>query len=156
MHVGGLIEIKKAVIIYESIHHKNTEKVINYVSEQLPVKILKLQDVSTLELKEFDLIILASGIYFSGLHAEIIKWLKSTNIKDIEIGIIYTCGFRYMDYSKKIRKYIIDNGAIYIGSCWCRGYDTYGFLSKIGGIAKNHPNNQDLNKIKKQVEKWIL
>ena len=102
------------------------------------------------------MICLASGIYYNRLHAGILKWLKSINIKDKEIGILYTCGFRYKDYSKKIRKYVIDNGAKYIGNCWCRGYDTYGFLSKIGGIAKNHPNNQNLNKIKKQVENWIL
>jgi hypothetical protein len=63
------------------------------------------------------LIILASGTYNNELHAGILKWLKSADIKDKEIGILYTCGFRYMDYSKKIRKYIIDNGANYIRSC---------------------------------------
>ena len=37
------------------------------------------------------------------------------------------------------------------------GYDTYGFLKKIGGIAKGHPNEKDcyrvLNEIRKLIEK---
>ncbi len=150
-----MIDIKRTVIIYESIHHKNTEKVINHIAEKLPIKILKLKDVDTLDLKEFDLIILASGIYYNQVHAGIMKWLKSLDITDKEIGIIYTCGFRYVDYSNKLGKYILRNGGKYIGNSWCRGYDTYSFLSKIGGIAKNHPNIQDLNKITAKVKQWI-
>ncbi len=148
--------MKKTAIIYASIHHKNTEKVVNYLSSELPIKVFELQDTKTLDLKVYDLIIIASGIYNNELHVGILRWLKTTDIKDKEIGIIYTCGIRYKDYIKNIRKYVIDNGANYVGSSWCRGFDTYGSLAKIGGIAKNRPNNKDLNKIKKQVEKWLL
>ena len=148
--------MKKTIIIYESVHHKNTEKVVNYISKQLPIEVCKLQDTSNLDLKEFDLIILASGIYYNKLHKRILKWLESTDISNKEIGILYTCGFRYMDVSKKTSKYIVDKGGKYIGNCWCRGFDTYGLLAKIGGIAKGHPNNQDLNNIKTQIESWMV
>ena len=82
--------MKKTIIIYESVHHKNTEKVVNYISKQLPIEVCKLQDTSNLDLKEFDLIILASGIYYNKLHKRILKWLESTDISNKEIGILYT------------------------------------------------------------------
>ena len=61
-----------------------------------------------------------------------------------------------MNYSKYLKNYIISSGGKYIGTCWCRGYDSYGLLSKIGGIAKNHPNDKDMIKIKNQIMKWML
>ena len=34
----------------------------------------------------------------------------------------------------------------------CRGYDTYGFFEKIGGIAKNHPNEKDFKKAREFIK----
>ena len=33
-----------------------------------------------------------------------------------------------------------------VGVFECRGYDTYGPLKWIGGIAKNHPDEKDLKR----------
>lgn len=67
--------------------------------------------------------------------------------------ILYTCGMRYKDYAKSIAKQLIEQKAEYLGSCYCRGFDTYGALEKIGGIAKKHPNDKDCNRIFLSLEK---
>ena len=147
--------MKNAVIIYISIHHKNTEKVVKYISEELSVDSLTIKEARNLDLTEYNLIIMASGIYYNSLHKELLEWFKNADLKNKIVGILYICGFKYRDYAKNIGLAVTDKGGSYIGSCWCRGYDTYGPLAKIGGIARKHPNKHDLNKIKKQVEKWI-
>lgn len=147
--------MKKAVIIYASVHHKNTEKVIKYINEKLSVGTLNVRDASNLNLAEYDVIIIASGIYYNTVHKEILQWMEKAELNNKKVGILYTCGFRYKDYARNIGLYATGKGANYIGSCWCRGYDTYGLLAKIGGIARKHPNDRDLNKIKQQIENWI-
>ena len=34
----------------------------------------------------------------------------------------------------------------------CRGYDTFGFFEKIGGIAKGHPNEKDFKKAREFIK----
>lgn len=48
---------------------------------------------------------------------------------------------------------ITDNKGIYLTTVSCRGYDTYGLLQKIGGIAKNHPLIDDINKTEVKIKK---
>lgn len=43
-------------------------------------------------------------------------------------------------------KKLADKGAKLVGSFHCRGYDTFAFLGKIGGMAKGHPNTADVEK----------
>ena len=74
---------------------------------------------------------------------------KSTSDSFIQIGkkvcILYTCGLRYRDYAKPAARLLARQGARYAGNFGCRGFDTYGVLKKIGGIAKGHPNQADLD-----------
>ena len=68
------------------------------------------------------------------------------------VVLLYTCGIRVQDYAKKLKKILEQKGATVLGDCYCRGFDTYGFLAKIGGIAKNHPNEKDLEKIYSSIQ----
>ena len=58
----------KVLIIYISIHHGNTEKVVKEMAQVLDAKLLKLGEVNVHNLSEYDLIGFGSGIYFGKHH----------------------------------------------------------------------------------------
>lgn len=97
------------------------------------------------QLDDYDIIGLSSGIYFHSFHAGIKNLLDSDCISSTEkVFLVATCGIGYCDYTKGIQKLLAAKGISYLGSFQCRGYDTFGIFSKIGGIAKEHPNERDL------------
>ena len=124
--------MKKAVILYASVHHKNTEKVVNYIASAIDADVIDLLKNRNPSIEQYELIILASGIYFGSFH---------------KVIVLYTCGIPYRNYAKSSEKILRENNANYISAFHCRGYDTYGPFGKIGGIAKNHPSQQDMNRL---------
>lgn len=48
-------------------------------------------------------------------------------------------------YVKSITKTLESNGAKVMGSYGCRGYDTYGPFKLVGGIAKGHPTEEEID-----------
>ena len=69
-----------------------------------------------------------------------------------KVFTVYTCGINYMNYARSIQKTIRSQDCEFIGGFSCRGYDTYGFFEKIGGIAKNHPNEKDFRKAREFIK----
>ena len=43
-----------------------------------------------------------------------------------------------------LKKLLLQKGFQLVAEFSCRGYDTYGLLKLVGGIAKNRPNARDL------------
>ena len=50
---------------------------------------------------------------------------------------------------------IKDAGATIVGDFTCKGFDTYGPIKLIGGIAKGHPDNDDIAAAKRFILKVI-
>lgn len=145
----------KKVILYASYHHKNTEKVVLGIYQDINADIINLYDNPNPDIEAYSTIILASGVYFNKLHKRILDLIDRTDFKDKKVIILYTCGFPYMNYAKKPSRSIIEKGATYLGRAYSRGYDTCGILKKIGGIARKHPSTMDIDKIKVKLNKII-
>ncbi|MCI2427102.1 flavodoxin, partial [Candidatus Acetothermia bacterium] len=58
----------KALIIYLSVHHNNTEKVARVLAKALDADLLKVREADAAILKQYDLIGFGSGIYFGRHH----------------------------------------------------------------------------------------
>ena len=117
----------KTAIIYVSSHHGNTKKVID---EMATVKEIGF----------------ASGVYYHKLHKGIEKLASEIDLTGKKVFTVYTCGINYINYARGIQKIIKAQNCDFIGGFSCRGYDTFGFFEKIGGIAKGHPNEKDFKK----------
>ena len=139
--------MKKAVILYASVHHKNTEKVVNYIASAIDADVIDLLKNRNPSIEQYELIILASGIYFGSVHKVLLEYMKATSFEGKNVIVVYTCGIPYRNYAKSSEKILRENNANYISAFHCRGYDTYGPFGKIGGIAKNHPSQQDMNRL---------
>lgn len=137
----------KTAILYVSIHHGNTKKVAEAMAEELSADLFDLNKTDNINLSSYDCIGLASGCFFQKMHEKIRRFVHETDfLPGQKVFLICTAGLLYRDYTKEIRAELLRKGVEVSGSFQCRGFDTYGFLEKIGGIAKGHPNNKDLQK----------
>jgi flavodoxin len=145
----------KTLIIYISIHHRNTEKVAKQVVEVLDAKLLKPQEVNVDELSGYHLIGFGSGIYFSKHHKSLLELIdKLPALENKRVFIFATSGMKNgappqlynRDFNKLLREKLLQKGFDVIGEFSCRGLNTYGPFKLVGGISKGRPNEKDLQK----------
>lgn len=143
----------KTAIIYASIHHKNTKKILDAMCEVKDIDLYTIPEAKNADFSTYDVIGFASGIYYSKFHKAIEKLAGNIDLSGKKVFTVYSCGFNPIDYSKSIQKTIKSQECEYIGGFSCRGYDTFGPFKIIGGISKGHPNEKDLNKAREFIKK---
>jgi len=134
----------KSVIIYTSVHHQNTKKIAVAISEELSADLLQLSSVTSDVLEQYDLIGLGSGIYFGKHHEKLFKLVSSMNWEGKKVFVFSTTGTGNIKNNNVLINALASKGVNVEKSFSCKGYDTYGFLKWIGGIAKGRPNKKDI------------
>ena len=148
--------MKKTIIIYTSYHHNNTKKLLDEISKKKNIKLIKAENVNSINLDDYDYIGFASGIYTFDFSKQIINLVKNIELKEKQkVFLIYTYGFKLKQYDKNIISILKDKRIEVIGSFGCKGYDTFGILKYIGGISRNHPNNKDFTNAKNFINNII-
>ena len=132
----------KTVIIYAYVHHENTKKLVERIAEKCGATLIDAMKQREADLSEYDRIGFASGIYLSKFHQTILKFAAENLPEDKEVFLISTYGGS-ANY-KSIENILKEKHAKVIGKFGCKGYDTFGPFKLIGGIAKGHPNEKDL------------
>lgn len=145
----------KTIIVYASVHHGNTRKAAQYIAQAIGADTFDLLGGGAPELSGYDCTIFASGIYFNKFHQAVIDFISSAQLTGKRAVLLYTCGLHYRDYSSSAKSLLLRSGAEYAGCCWCRGYDTFGLLKHIGGLAKGRPNGRDLEKLLREVKRLL-
>lgn len=146
-----------AIIVYVSIHHKNTEKIAKAIAEVLNAELVKPWEVKPEELLKYDLIGFGSGIYYWKHHRALFKLINNLpEVKGKKAFIFSTAGISipFINH-RKLRRALRRKGFEIVGELSCRGWDTNGWLAKIGGISKGHPNEKDLEKARRFAKKLI-
>lgn len=137
----------KSIIIYASLHHGNTKKIVSHMAQFIGADTIDVTQNDVPKISGYDLVGFASGIYFHSFHEKIKDVIDNMEISQKQkVFLIGTCGVGYRDYAKRLKKSLIEKGVPCIGSFQCRGYDTYGIFGKLGGIAKGRPNQKDIKK----------
>ena len=84
----------------------------------------------------------ASGIYFSKFHQSILGFAEKNLPDDKKVFLICTYGGS-ANY-KSIEQILDKKRSKVIGKFGCKGYDTFGPFKLVGGIAKGHPDEEDI------------
>ena len=142
-------EIMKALIIYISVHHGNTERVAGVMANILDVNLLPVKQVDASILEQYDLIGFGSGIYFGKHHNSLLDFVdKLPMIRNKKAFIFSTSGLRKMrfihNFDKPLKEKLQRKGFDIIGEFSCRGYDTSQAAIIVGGINRDRPNAKDL------------
>ena len=140
---GGFM--KKAAIIYASVHHGNTEKVVTAMAHDMPVTLFKAEHAQNIDFSEYDCVGFASGIYAGRFHKSIYAFLKNHRQELPPYAFaVCTSGVGKGRYAKKFAGHLQANGFTVLGAFECRGFDTFGPFKLFGGLGKGHPDDTEL------------
>lgn len=147
----------KNLIVYESIHHGNTEKIVKVMVEYLNADLIKADDVNVNALNDYDLIGFGSGIYYGKLHKNILDLIgKLPTLSNKKTFVFSTSGQGKTEYNNLVEQKLKEKGFEVVGSFACKGYDTFGPFKLFGGIAKGRPNNKDFQNAKEFTQKLMI
>ena len=137
--------MKKAILFYYSIHHGNTQKVVETVASKLSVDLVRIPMREPVSLEGYDLIGFASGIYMSEFGKPIREFASSLDgLEGKNCFTLFTHGAPRAPHDQAFVDLLTKKGAKISGRFGCRGFDTFGPFKLVGGIAKGHPNNDDI------------
>jgi flavodoxin len=143
----------KTLIVYKSVHHGNTQKIVEVMAKILNAESLYPNKINPKFLSKYDLIGFGSGVYFSMHHEDLFNFIdKLPKMNNKNCFIITTSGswnIKFLnDFNNPLKRKLELKGFNILGTFTCRGLDTFGALKKIGGLNKGRPNNTDLAKAK--------
>jgi flavodoxin len=136
--------IMKTAIVYVSLHHGNTKKLVDAISEKYDITVIDGIKKRDFDLAEFDRIGFASGIAFGKFYPQMLKIMDEKLPVGKAVFFLYTYGVKTGKYCNAARKIAEKKKAKILGEYGCQGYDTYGPFKILGGISKGHPDEDDL------------
>ena len=134
----------KAVIIYASTHHGNTQKVVEAIAKECDIEIVDATKVHEKDLREYDLIGFASGIFYSKFAAPVLNFARVNLPRNKDVFFIATAGNPMKRYFDSITEITEEKECRELGRYQCKGFDTYGPFKLVGGIQKGHPDETEL------------
>ena len=136
-------EKMKPIIIYASMHHGNTKKIVDAIAKEYGVETVDATTVREKDLSGYDLIGFASGIYAGRFHPDVAEFARKNLPNGSRIFYIMTSAMN-RDFSRSMDNMLKDKQATVVGRFFCKGYNTFGPFRLVGGTGKGHPDNTDL------------
>ncbi len=132
----------KAAIVYASVHHGNTKKLVDAIAKKYDVTLIDATKTKEQDMSSFDLIGFASGIYFSKYHQSVINFASINMPQEKDAFLICTYGGSQGHAS--MEKLLKEKRCKIVGKYGCSGYDTYGPFKLVGGLKKGHPTDDEI------------
>lgn len=135
----------KTAIVYYSKHHGNTKKLLDAIAAAHDdVALIDITAEPASDLSGYDRVGFASGIYYSKFHKTLLQFAGETLPQGMPVFFLYTYGAEKKGYTDAITAAVSRRGAKVLGAYGCFGFNTFGPFKLVGGIAKGHPNADDL------------
>lgn len=134
-------------IVVCSRHHGNTRKLIDAIKNAYPeIKVIDVTENKVAELSKYDAIGVASGIYASKFDSDLMEYLRDKLPSDKKVFAIYTYAMKMGHYAKDIKALVEEKHCKWIGEYGCQGYNTFGPFKLVGGTAKGHPTEDEIQR----------
>ena len=135
----------RTAIVYYSQHHGNTKKLLDAISdEDISVTLINAAGKIEVDLRDYDRIGLASGIYYSSFAKPLLNFASINLPAQKPVFFIATCGSPRKNYFDEIKQLAKSRDCTDLGSYLCTGYDTFGPFKLIGGLKKGHPTEEEI------------
>ena len=129
----------KAAICYYSRHHGNTLKVLQAMASVGEIDLIDVTNTKSAQLAGYDCVGFASGIYGFEFQKAVVEFARQQLPQSKPVFFVYTYGG-----AKTMAEIAAEKGCPVLGEFSCKGFDTFGPFKLVGGIAKGHPNDKDL------------
>lgn len=139
----------RALIIYYSKHHNNTQKVAEAMADAIGADVMRYDVVDPDNIPKYDLIGFGSGIYYRKPGKELVNFIN--DLKDLngkKAFVFTTSGRGEESFNDSLKELLNEKGFEIIGEYACKGFDTYLFFKIIGGTNKGRPDADDIKKAK--------
>lgn len=136
----------KTAIIYYSKHHENTKKLLDAIKKgsKDEIDLIEAASAQGTDLAMYDRIGFASGIYYSKFDKRVLQYAKDHTPDGKDVFFVYTYGTKKPGYTKAIRTALEGKKVNILGEYGCLGFNTFGPFKLIGGMAKNHPDQSEI------------
>ena len=134
----------KTAVCYYSRHHGNTLKVLKAMAGAGALDLIDVTTRQTAGLDGYDCIGFASGIYFGSFHNSIRAFARQYLPQGKPVFFVCTYGGAKGTATRCLSEIARERGCPVLGDFSCKGYDTFGPFRLVGGIAKGHPDDRDL------------
>lgn len=134
----------KTAVVYYSKHHENTKKLLDAIAAENEITLIDITENPTADLSDYDIIGFASGIYYSKFQKSLLKFAEEHMPENKKTFFIYTYGAEKKGYTDAIAASVKKHNAEILGEFGCFGFNTFGPFKLIGGIAKGHPDTNDI------------
>ena len=134
----------KTAVCYYSRHHGNTLKVLQAMAQEGEIDLIDVTARRAVHLEEYDCVGLASGIYGFAFEKSVLEFARQYLPAGKPVFFVYTYGVAKGEGAKSPAAIAGEKGCPILGEFSCRGYDTFGPLRLVGGIAKGHPDAGEL------------
>lgn len=134
----------KTAIVYYSKHQGNTKKLIDAIAADNDITLIDVTQTTAFDLTPYDTVGFASGIYYSKFQRLVSEFAQKNLPDGKNVFFLYTCGTKKEGYTKSIREAIAEKNANILGEYGCLGFDTFGPFKLVGGIAKGHPDQDEI------------
>ena len=134
----------KTAIVYYSQHHGNTKKLLDAIAEKHEVTLLDVTKTKECDLSEYDLIGLASGIYYTNFEKPLLSFADIYLPENKQVFFIYTHGAPKGGFLKGIREITNKKHCKEVGDYHTLGFDTFGPFKLVGGVSKGHPTEDEI------------
>ena len=134
----------KTVIVYVSAHHGNTRKLLEAISQKNEVELVDVMENEIFDLSGYDRIGIASGVAYGKYYPQMMKFLENNLPENKEVFFIHTAGDPRENHANSARDVAEKRKCKSLGVYYCKGFDTFGPFKLIGGINKQHPDEDDI------------
>lgn len=135
----------RTAIVYYSQHHGNTKKLLDAIKDKYDVDLIKVTEGSDADLSEYEMIGLASGIYYGSFAKQIIAFAEEKLPEGKDVFLITTSGANPSNgFYKAVTDAVEKKDCKVIGRYGCFGYDTFGPFKLVGGLKKGHPTEEEI------------
>jgi flavodoxin len=144
----------RALLVYKSVHHRNTAKVAHEIAGVLGAECASPVDCPYSRLAGYDLMGIGSGIYYGRPHDELLQWVRGLPgdfARALPVFIFTTSGLPFLAafWHRPLKHLLASKDYEVVGEFACRGFDTWGPLWLTGGLNWRHPNGRDLKRARK-------
>lgn len=134
----------KTAICYYSRHHGNTLKVLRAMAQEGEIDLMDVTACKDAKLEDYDCVGFASGIYGFEFQKAVVDCARQHLPQGKPVFFVYTYGVTKGTGAKALLEIAQQKGCPVLGEFGCKGYDTFGPFKLVGGVAKDHPDEQDL------------
>lgn len=135
----------KTAIVYASTHHGNTKKLVDAIAARHAITLVDAVTQKSADLNGYDLIGFASGVAFGKYYPQVLAFMQDNVPEGKQVFFMHTAGDPREAHNAAAKAITDARHCECLGTYFCKGFDTFGPFKLIGGIAKGHPTQEEID-----------